>query len=81
MTILDLVLGILVMAWIWAGSMILIFNKRLFYLRQFNDENMMKFPLEEIEVFKKKHQTGMLETPWNAIRFNKILKKALKEKE
>jgi len=81
MTILDLVLGILVMAWIWSGSMMLILNERIFYLRQFNDENMMKFPLEEIEVFEKKYQTGIRETPWNAIRFNKILKKALKEKE
>jgi len=82
MTILYLIFGILIIAWIWSGIMLLISIRRICYIDQFNDdEKIMQWPLEEIEAFEKKHPIGLWISPWHALQLNKILKDALKEKD
>jgi len=81
MTILYLIFGILIIAWIWSGIMLLIGIRRICYIGQFKDDKkIMQWPLKEIEAFEKKHPIGLWINPRHALQFNKILKDALKEK-
>jgi hypothetical protein len=75
----NIFFGVFILWAVYSLIMMRVINARISILRKFIGNKLLDYPSEKIQEFKTKYPSEWF-IIWQACRFNKILKEALKEK-